>query len=114
MENKNELEEKLNESFVEEEVEVDEDLEFLKNQIRHKKMIADKKKEDKTEEEDYSYIERFKKNSLIEKIAGVVIVIIGLITKSYITSCLGIIFFCFGYFFGKIAKYGEYKRDKGK
>lgn len=109
-------EEKLNENNDEknnsEDIEVDEDLEFLKNQIRHKKMIQQKKKEE--EQEDYSYIKRFKINGYIETILGVVALIFGILTKNYLTDCLGIALICFGYLFRNIAKHGEYKRDKEK
>lgn len=92
--------------------EIDEDLEFLKNQIRHKKMIQDKKKEE--EQEDYSYIKRFKINSYIETVAGIIALVLGIVTKNYLTDCLGIALICFGYLFRNIAKHGEYKRDKEK
>lgn len=92
--------------------EIDEDLEFLKNQIRHRKMIQDKKKEE--EQEDYSYIKRFKINSYIETVAGIIALVLGIVTKNYLTDCLGIALICFGYLFRNIARHGEYKRDKEK
>lgn len=95
-----------------ENTEIDEDLEFLKNQIRHRKMIQDKKKEE--EQEDYSYIKRFKINSYIETVAGIIALVLGIVTKNYLTDCLGIALICFGYLFRNIAKHGEYKRNKEK
>lgn len=105
----------MEEESVEKEVqkankETDEDLEFLKAQIRYKKMIQNKKKEEK--QEDYSYIKRFKINSYIETVAGVIALVLGIVTKNYLTDCLGIALICFGYLFRNIAKHGEYKRDK--
>lgn len=91
--------------------EVDEDLEFLKAQIRQRNKLQNQKKED---EEDYSYIKRFKINSYIETVLGIIAIIIGLLTKNYLTDCLGIALLCFGYLFRNIAKRGEYKRDKEK
>ena len=92
--------------------EIDEDLEFLKNQIRHKKMIQEKRKQE--EEEDYSYIKRFKINSYIETTLGIIALVVGILTKNYITDCLGLALICFGYLFRNVAKRGEYKRDKEK
>lgn len=105
----------MEEESVEKEVpevnqEIDEDLEFLKAQIRYKKMIQNKKKEE--EQEDYSYIKRFKINGYIETVAGVIALVLGIVTKNYLTDCLGIALICFGYLFRNIAKHGEYKRDK--
>lgn len=92
--------------------EIDEDLEFLKNQIRHKKMIQEKRRQE--EEEDYSYIKRFKINSYIETTLGIIALVVGILTKNYVTDCLGIALICFGYLFRNVAKRGEYKRDKEK
>lgn len=112
IEKKEELESTACEEQKETVVEIDEDLEFLKNQIRHKKMIQEKRKQE--EEEDYSYIKRFKINGLIETILGIIALIFGIVTKNYITDCLGIALICFGYLFRNVAKRGEYKRDKEK
>lgn len=89
--------------------EIDEDLEFLKAQLRHKKMVKEKKQQE--EPEDYSYIKRFKINSIIEIIAGIIALIFGLLTKNVLMECLGITVICFAYLFHTIAKRGEKKRE---
>lgn len=91
---------------------IDEDLEFLKAQLRHKKMIEARKNEQEEKEEDYEYIKTFKINSIIEIVMGLIALVFGILTKNYIAQCLGVTVICFGYLFGKIAKRGEMKRDQ--
>lgn len=94
--------------------EVDEELEFLKAQIRHKKMLQEKKAKEEEENEDYSYIKRFKINSYIEYAMGIIGIIGGLLLNNNLLSSFGIIMLCFGYLFSKVAKHGKYKQDKNK
>ncbi len=108
MDEKNIEKEELNN--IENTNEVDEDLEFLKAQIRHKKMIKEKRQK-KELEENYDYIKRFKVNSVIELIAGIIAIILGILTKKTLMTCLGITVICFAYLFYNIAKRGEKKRE---
>lgn len=89
---------------------IDEDLEFLKNQIRQKNKL--KQQNQPEQEEDYSYIKRFKVNAYIEYVAGLIGLIFGIVTKNYMIDCIGVILICFGFLFHNVAKHGEYKRDK--